>query len=74
MGLDPSLFVFGKLHQELSLYFNLLQPGGILFGDDYGWPAVKKVTRRDQGVKTKWGLIFEGILDLFYGMSCLVIS
>eukprot|EP00913_Durusdinium_trenchii_P002884 g2671.t1 len=24
---------------ELSLYFKLLKPGGILFGDDYGWPA-----------------------------------
>lgn len=32
------------LAQELSLYFQILEPGGILFGDDYGWPAVKKDT------------------------------
>lgn len=35
----PSIQLCSK---ELSLYFKLLKPGGILFGDDYGWPAVKE--------------------------------
>eukprot|EP00435_Cladocopium_sp_Y103_P003351 s4384_g1.t1 len=47
-GFAPDLIFLDSAHEldetylELSLYFNLLEPGGILFGDDYGWPAVKK--------------------------------
>ncbi|CAJ1443676.1 unnamed protein product [Effrenium voratum] len=47
-GLSPDLIFLDSAHEadetflELSMYFELLQPGGILFGDDYGWPAVKK--------------------------------
>lgn len=26
---------------ELCLYWRQLRPGGILMGDDYGWPAVR---------------------------------
>eukprot|EP00434_Breviolum_minutum_P007474 symbB.v1.2.006595.t2/scaffold393.1/size213714/8 len=51
-GYAPDLIFLDSAHEldetflELSLYFNLLQPGGILFGDDYGWPAVKKDVER----------------------------
>ena len=26
---------------ELRLYYDVLAPGGILFGDDFSWPGVK---------------------------------
>jgi predicted O-methyltransferase YrrM len=33
----------GETFMELSLYFDILKPGGIIFGDDYvGFPAVKQ--------------------------------
>ncbi|CAF0988806.1 unnamed protein product [Adineta steineri] len=31
----------GETLIELSLYWNLLQPGGILFGDDWNWRSVR---------------------------------
>lgn len=31
----------GETYLELSLYYDLIRPGGILFGDDYDFPAVK---------------------------------
>ncbi|CAF0801565.1 unnamed protein product [Adineta steineri] len=31
----------GETLIELSLYWNLLRPGGILFGDDWGWSSVR---------------------------------
>eukprot|EP00440_Ansanella_granifera_P014609 gb/GFBE01015878.1/.p1 GENE.gb/GFBE01015878.1/~~gb/GFBE01015878.1/.p1 ORF type:complete len:290 (+),score=51.10 gb/GFBE01015878.1/:1-870(+) len=47
-GYAPDLIFLDSAHEEdetfleLVLYFRILQPGGVLFGDDYGWPAVKK--------------------------------
>jgi len=47
MGYTPDLIFLDSAHEEgetfleISMYFDLLLPGGILFGDDYGWPAVK---------------------------------
>lgn len=31
---------------ELSLYYDILEPGGIMFGDDYGWAAVRQDVQR----------------------------
>ncbi|CAK9026775.1 Hypothetical protein SCF082_LOCUS17652 [Durusdinium trenchii] len=51
-GFVPDLIFLDSAHEldetflELSLYFKLLKPGGILFGDDYGWPAVKEDVER----------------------------
>lgn len=46
-GFTPTLIYLDSAHEvdetyyELCLYYQLLAPGGILMGDDYGWPAVK---------------------------------
>merc|ERR550537_466050 len=43
----PNLIYLDSAHEidetyyELCLYYNLLEPGGILMGDDYGWMAVR---------------------------------
>ena len=43
----PQLIYLDSAHEqgetliELSLYWNLLIPGGILFGDDWGWMSVR---------------------------------
>ncbi|CAF1103702.1 unnamed protein product [Didymodactylos carnosus] len=43
----PQLIYFDSAHLpgetlvELELYWQLLQPGGILFGDDWGWDSVR---------------------------------
>lgn len=31
----------GETLIELALYWNLLRPGGVLFGDDWGWISVR---------------------------------
>ena len=37
----------GETYIELQLYFDLLEPGGILFGDDYdSYPAVRHDVNR----------------------------
>merc|ERR1719162_382559 len=46
-GFQPSLIYLDSAHEldetyyELCLYWHLLEPGGILMGDDYGWQAVR---------------------------------
>jgi len=46
-GFTPQLIYLDSAHEvdetyyELCLYYNLLEPGGILMGDDYGWEAVR---------------------------------
>jgi len=46
-GFAPNLIYLDSAHEidetyyELCLYWNILEPGGILMGDDYGWLAVK---------------------------------
>lgn len=51
-GYTPDLIFLDSAHEEhetfleISLFFNVLLPGGILFGDDYGWPAVQRDVRR----------------------------
>lgn len=37
-----------EVYTDLSLYYNLLRPGGVLFGDDYsaGWPGVVSATNQ----------------------------
>jgi len=39
---------FDEVDTDLRLYFDLLKPGGVLFGDDYhpGWPGVVKAVDR----------------------------
>ena len=43
----PQLIYFGSGHEqgeiliELALYWNVLQPGGILFGTDWSWISVR---------------------------------
>ena len=31
----------GETLIELALYWNILRPGGVLFGDDWGWSSVR---------------------------------
>jgi len=51
-GYTPDIIFLDSAHEEhetfleISLYFDLLLPGGILFGDDYGWPAVARDVHR----------------------------
>jgi len=46
-GYNPDIIFLDSAHEqdetflEITLFFEILVPGGILFGDDYGWPAVK---------------------------------
>ena len=46
-GLQPSVIFLDSAPEidetryELELYYRLLAPGGVLFGDDYIWPAVR---------------------------------
>jgi cephalosporin hydroxylase len=46
-GFQPQLVYLDSAHEidetyyELCLYWNILEPGGILMGDDYGWMAVR---------------------------------
>eukprot|EP00928_Gymnodinium_smaydae_P000047 TRINITY_DN1001_c1_g4_i1.p1 TRINITY_DN1001_c1_g4~~TRINITY_DN1001_c1_g4_i1.p1 ORF type:complete len:371 (+),score=74.91 TRINITY_DN1001_c1_g4_i1:119-1231(+) len=46
-GFTPQLIYLDSAHEidetyyEVALYYNLLEPGGILMGDDYGWQAVR---------------------------------
>eukprot|EP00929_Paragymnodinium_shiwhaense_P014240 TRINITY_DN122134_c0_g1_i1.p1 TRINITY_DN122134_c0_g1~~TRINITY_DN122134_c0_g1_i1.p1 ORF type:complete len:290 (-),score=45.97 TRINITY_DN122134_c0_g1_i1:437-1306(-) len=48
----PDLIFLDSAHEEhetfleLSFYYNILMPGGILFGDDYGWEAVRNDVHR----------------------------
>ncbi len=43
----PQLIYLDSAHEqgetliELALYWNILQPGGILFGDDWSWISVR---------------------------------
>jgi hypothetical protein len=43
----PQLIYLDSAHEqgetliELALYWNILQPGGVLFGDDWAWIAVR---------------------------------
>lgn len=47
MGYTPDLIFLDSAHEEhetfleIALFFKVLLPGGILFGDDYGWNAVR---------------------------------
>jgi predicted O-methyltransferase YrrM len=34
------------VYQDLADYFQLLKPGGILFGDDWNWPGVQSAVKR----------------------------
>lgn len=51
-GFLPDIIFLDSAHEEdetfleLTLYYRILKPGGILFGDDYGWPAVKRDVNR----------------------------
>jgi hypothetical protein len=46
-GLTPDIIFLDSAHEqdetlmEILMYYQLLAPGGILLGDDYGWPGVK---------------------------------
>lgn len=46
-GYSPDLVFLDSAHEvdetymELVLFWRVLQPGGVLFGDDYRWPSVK---------------------------------
>jgi len=46
-GYSPDLIFLDSAHEvdetfmEIVLYWRILQPGGVLFGDDYRWPSVK---------------------------------
>eukprot|EP00928_Gymnodinium_smaydae_P092415 TRINITY_DN7628_c0_g1_i1.p2 TRINITY_DN7628_c0_g1~~TRINITY_DN7628_c0_g1_i1.p2 ORF type:complete len:310 (-),score=69.44 TRINITY_DN7628_c0_g1_i1:43-933(-) len=52
VGYTPDLIFLDSAHEEdetymeIGLYYKILTPGGILFGDDYGWPAVAKDVER----------------------------
>ncbi|CAF2671631.1 unnamed protein product [Rotaria sp. Silwood2] len=43
----PQLIYLDSAHEqgetliELALYWNILRPGGVLFGDDFGWLSVR---------------------------------
>jgi hypothetical protein len=43
----PQLIYLDSAHEqgetliELALYWNILRPGGVLFGDDWTWPSVR---------------------------------
>lgn len=47
VGYTPDLIFLDSAHEvdetflEISLFYRILVPGGIIFGDDYGWAAVK---------------------------------
>eukprot|EP00971_Amphidinium_carterae_P053051 1044962-Amphidinium_carterae.1 len=51
-GYQPDLIFLDSAHEEhetfleVSLFFRVLAPGGVLFGDDYGWEAVRKDVHR----------------------------
>eukprot|EP00933_Yihiella_yeosuensis_P084615 TRINITY_DN99198_c0_g1_i1.p1 TRINITY_DN99198_c0_g1~~TRINITY_DN99198_c0_g1_i1.p1 ORF type:complete len:310 (+),score=37.45 TRINITY_DN99198_c0_g1_i1:76-930(+) len=51
-GYTPDIIFLDSAHEEdetfleLGLYYKILKPGGILFGDDYGWEAVKNDVHR----------------------------
>lgn len=51
-GYTPDLIFLDSAHEldetffEISLYYKLLLPGGIIFGDDYGWEAVRHDVHR----------------------------
>mmetsp|Transcript_61699 Transcript_61699/g.127883 ORF Transcript_61699/g.127883 Transcript_61699/m.127883 type:complete len:273 (+) Transcript_61699:30-848(+) len=48
----PDLVFLDSAHEldetflELSLYYDILERGGIMFGDDYGWAAVRQDVQR----------------------------
>ena len=52
MGYTPDVIFLDSAHEEdetfmeISMYYKILMPGGIMFGDDYGWPAVKNDVNR----------------------------
>lgn len=51
-GYTPDVIFLDSAHEmdetfmEVSLYYRLLLPGGIIFGDDYGWEAVRHDVHR----------------------------
>lgn len=51
-GYTPDLIFLDSAHEEdetfleISLFYRVLLPGGILFGDDYGWAAVRRDVHR----------------------------
>merc|ERR1712139_192288 len=46
VGYTPDLIFLDSAHEEhetfmeIAFYYSILVPGGIIFGDDYGWEAV----------------------------------
>lgn len=52
VGYHPDLIFIDSAHEldetflEISLFYKVLVPGGIIFGDDYGWAAVKNDVHR----------------------------
>eukprot|EP00927_Polykrikos_kofoidii_P074422 TRINITY_DN70412_c0_g1_i1.p1 TRINITY_DN70412_c0_g1~~TRINITY_DN70412_c0_g1_i1.p1 ORF type:complete len:315 (-),score=25.04 TRINITY_DN70412_c0_g1_i1:75-1019(-) len=52
VGYTPDLIFLDSAHEahetfmELAFYYSILLPGGILFGDDYGWDAVRNDVHR----------------------------
>jgi len=66
-GYAPNLIYLDSAHEidetyyELTLYWQIVEPGGILMGDDLGWEAVQKdVTRfaREYGLELKMFGVF----------------
>jgi len=51
-GFTPDLIFLDSAHEEdetfleITFFYRILLPGGILFGDDYGWTAVKRDVHR----------------------------
>lgn len=52
VGYTPDLIFLDSAHEleetylEIKMYYELLIPGGIIFGDDYGWEAVQHDVHR----------------------------
>mmetsp|Transcript_59680 Transcript_59680/g.129253 ORF Transcript_59680/g.129253 Transcript_59680/m.129253 type:complete len:309 (+) Transcript_59680:91-1017(+) len=66
-GFAPSLIYLDSAHEidetyyELCLYYHILEPGGMLMGDDYGWTAVQMDVNRfvkDKGLKLNFFGVF----------------
>eukprot|EP00927_Polykrikos_kofoidii_P013421 TRINITY_DN15852_c0_g1_i2.p1 TRINITY_DN15852_c0_g1~~TRINITY_DN15852_c0_g1_i2.p1 ORF type:complete len:310 (+),score=44.64 TRINITY_DN15852_c0_g1_i2:294-1223(+) len=61
MGYTPDIIFLDSAHEEhetfmeIALYYRVLLPGGILFGDDLGWPAVKRDVYRFVDEQAKRG-------------------
>ena len=54
MPLADLIFIDGNhdyddVRADISHYFPMLAPGGIMFGDDFGWAGVKKVVNEFAG-------------------------